>query len=72
MATIAFPRRASVAVRRAHASPGPSLRDAINRMLYGQTTVTCEECGTPLRPHRAVWRGAHPYCSAEHEAADSF
>lgn len=46
------------------------VRDGVNTIVYGRSTVTCETCGTGLRPSRAVWRGARPYCSAQHEHDD--
>jgi formamidopyrimidine-DNA glycosylase len=72
MATIAVPRLVRVATQRTHARPRLGLRDTVDLFVYGRTAVDCEECGTSLRPNRAIWRGAHPYCSVEHEAADSF
>ena len=46
------------------------IRNGVNTFLYGRAVVRCETCGTAVRPSRAVWRGARPYCSVAHEHAD--
>lgn len=47
-----------------------AFRRWLDRVIWGRGTVECEDCGRSLSPHHAVWRGQHPYCSAEHESAD--
>ena len=47
-----------------------AIRAAVDRALYGRSTVDCEECGVSLPAHLAIWRGLHPYCSTDHEHRD--
>ena len=47
------------------------IRRWIDRMYWGKDNVACEECGRTVPAHEAIWRGRHPYCSIEHEAADA-
>jgi hypothetical protein len=42
----------------------------LDRAIFGRAVVSCDECGTGLAAHRAIWRGQRSYCSVEHEAAD--
>jgi hypothetical protein len=44
-------------------------RQRISKLIWGTDTTDCEECGRTLPPDQAMWRGRHPYCSIEHEAA---
>jgi endogenous inhibitor of DNA gyrase (YacG/DUF329 family) len=46
------------------------VRGSVSTYLYGRRDVRCQTCGSAVRPSRAVWRGARPYCSARHEYAD--
>lgn len=43
----------------------------IDRAFWGKSDVQCQECGITVAAGDAVWRGARPYCSIEHEAADA-
>jgi len=46
------------------------IRAVVDTLLWGDAWVSCEECGRLSAAHQAVWRGAHPYCSAAHEWQD--
>jgi hypothetical protein len=72
MATIASARLVRATTLKKPARPQESLRDIFTRFVYGRSAVSCEECELSLSPSKAIWRGAHPYCSIGHEAADSF
>ena len=71
MATIASVRLVRMSTYVTSALLGTVVRDVWRRFVYGRAVVSCEECGRCVPPNAAVWRGAHPYCSAEHEVADS-